>query len=360
MLTKLFASGFSYRRPGLDELLASAGADTVVVTGASTSGCVRATALDAIQHGYRVLVPREAVGDRNRAAHEANLYDLDTKYADVVSVERRARGAGRAAAVIVRDRGRWQVVFQTDHADLSAAAARAWADKGPRHDSLTVAAERHDDGWAAWEQAPRVDRRAGKPVNFLEVDVRSHLAFYRAGIAAITEQDEHAGLLVSMHGAGIYRQRYGLDSGLGLERAAEVQDEVDAFVAEQEARFGGDPSGHRAEYDLLQFYDRFSLHFCMRDAESGGRPSSRATDSSPSGRGTCGSTRTRSSRALPASRCSGTSCPRARARATSSATSCAIRSASRSRSSRADRRLPLPRGIIVYLECVKGSTWSSS
>ena len=44
---------------------------------------------------------------------------------------------------------------------------------------------------------------------------------------------------------------------------------MDAFVAEQEAKFGGDPGTHRAEYDLLQFYDRFSLHFCMRDAESG-------------------------------------------------------------------------------------------
>jgi Protein of unknown function (DUF3891) len=169
--------------------------------------------------------------------------------------------------VIVRDRGdSWQVVLQIDHADLSAAAARAWADKGPRHDSLTVAAERHDDGWAVWEQAPLVDGD-GKPVNFLEVDVRSHLAFYRAGIAAITEQDPYAGLLVSMHGAGIYRQRYGLDPGLGLQRAAEVEADVDAFVAEQEAKF--DLVEHRAEYDLLQFYDRFSLYFCMRDAENG-------------------------------------------------------------------------------------------
>ena len=58
-----------------------------MVTGASTSGCVRATALDALQHGYRVVVPREAVGDRNSAAHEANLYDIDTKYGDVVSVD---------------------------------------------------------------------------------------------------------------------------------------------------------------------------------------------------------------------------------------------------------------------------------
>jgi maleamate amidohydrolase len=85
VLSKYFASAFFGTT--LASVLASAGADTVVVTGASTSGCVRATALDAMQHGYRVLVPREAVGDRNQAAHDANLYDLDTKYADVVSVE---------------------------------------------------------------------------------------------------------------------------------------------------------------------------------------------------------------------------------------------------------------------------------
>jgi Protein of unknown function (DUF3891) len=169
--------------------------------------------------------------------------------------------------VIVRDRGdSWQVVLQTDHADLSAAAARSWAEQGRRHGSLTLAAERHDDGWAVWEQAPQVDE-AGAPVNFLSVDVRSHLAFYRAGIAAITEQDPLAGLLVSMHGAGIYRQRYGLDTALGLDRAPEVRDEVDAFVAEQEAKF--DLDEHRAEYELLQIYDRFSLYFCMRDVESG-------------------------------------------------------------------------------------------
>jgi len=85
VLNKLFASAF-YGTP-LSSLLASAGCDSVVVTGASTSGCVRATAVDAIQHGYRPAVPREAVGDRNPAAHEANLYDIDTKYGDVVSVD---------------------------------------------------------------------------------------------------------------------------------------------------------------------------------------------------------------------------------------------------------------------------------
>jgi len=176
--------------------------------------------------------------------------------------------------MIVRDRGDgWQVVLQIDHADLSGDFARAWADRGERHDSLTVAAARHDDGWAVWERAPILDDN-GKPVNFLDVDVRSHLAFYRAGIAAITEQDPYAGLLVSMHGAGIYRQRYGRDPALGLSRAAEEQELVDGFVAEQEAGFtrrmtdaGVSEDERWRDYELLQLYDRLSLYFCMRDAE---------------------------------------------------------------------------------------------
>jgi hypothetical protein len=171
--------------------------------------------------------------------------------------------------MIVRDAGdAWQVVLQTDHADLSGAFARAWAEQGPGHESLVVAAERHDDGWAVWEQAPRVDGD-GKPVNFLDVDVRSHLAFYRAGIAAIAEQDAGAGLLVAMHGAGIYRQRYGLDPSLALSRAPEAQELVDAFVAEQEATFGGEPGARQGDYALLQIYDRLSLYFCMRNVETG-------------------------------------------------------------------------------------------
>lgn len=85
VLTKLYASAF-FGTP-LATFLAAAGCDSLVVTGASTSGCVRATAVDALQHGYPPVVPREAVGDRNPAAHEANLYDIDAKYGDVVSFE---------------------------------------------------------------------------------------------------------------------------------------------------------------------------------------------------------------------------------------------------------------------------------
>jgi Protein of unknown function (DUF3891) len=163
------------------------------------------------------------------------------------------------------------VVLQTDHADLSGAIAEAWTDRGPRHESAIVAARRHDDGWAVWERSPLVDAD-GAPVGFLDVHVPAHLAFYRAGIAAISDEDPYAGLLVSMHGSGIYCQRYGSDTGLSLSRAAEVQPLVDAFVEEQEAAYaeraaavGVDDELRWADYHRLQWFDRFSLAFCLRE-----------------------------------------------------------------------------------------------
>lgn len=93
VLVKLFASAF-FGTP-LASLLAAAGCDTTVIAGASTSGCVRATAVDALQHGYRVVVPRDAVADRLDSAHEAALFDLDAKYADVVDGDTAASILGR-------------------------------------------------------------------------------------------------------------------------------------------------------------------------------------------------------------------------------------------------------------------------
>src|SRR5688500_7523929 len=61
--------------------------DSVILCGATTSGCIRATAIDLLQYGLPTLVPRECVGDRAQAPHEANLFDIHAKYADVVSLE---------------------------------------------------------------------------------------------------------------------------------------------------------------------------------------------------------------------------------------------------------------------------------
>lgn len=71
----------------LVSILAACRVDTVVITGTTTSGCVRATAVDGLSHGYRVIVPRECVGDRAELPHVANLFDIDAKYGDVVSLQ---------------------------------------------------------------------------------------------------------------------------------------------------------------------------------------------------------------------------------------------------------------------------------
>jgi nicotinamidase-related amidase len=85
LIEKQWASGF--HRTDLDQRLRKQGVDSLVVTGLTTSGCVRATAVDGLQHDYRVVVPREAVGDRNPDAHEANLFDLHAKYAEVQGLD---------------------------------------------------------------------------------------------------------------------------------------------------------------------------------------------------------------------------------------------------------------------------------
>lgn len=83
VISKQYASSFF--GTSLASLLHAQGVDTVVLAGCSTSGCIRATAVDAVQHGFRTIIVRECVGDRHSAPHEANLFDIDNKYGDVVS-----------------------------------------------------------------------------------------------------------------------------------------------------------------------------------------------------------------------------------------------------------------------------------
>lgn len=85
LITKKYGSCFFMTN--LASLLINDRVDTVVVTGVSTSGCVRATVIDACSYGFRTVVPVEAVGDRAEGPHWANLFDMDAKYADVVAVD---------------------------------------------------------------------------------------------------------------------------------------------------------------------------------------------------------------------------------------------------------------------------------
>jgi maleamate amidohydrolase len=83
VITKNYASCFF--GTSLAATLTAMGADTVLITGCTTSGCIRASAVDAVQHGFRPIVIRECVGDRHDGPHEANLFDINAKYGDVIS-----------------------------------------------------------------------------------------------------------------------------------------------------------------------------------------------------------------------------------------------------------------------------------
>jgi maleamate amidohydrolase len=85
ILVKQYASAFFGTT--LAAMLTARGVDTLIITGCSTSGCIRATALDTMQNGFRPIVPRECVGDRHEGPHEANLFDINAKYGDVMSLK---------------------------------------------------------------------------------------------------------------------------------------------------------------------------------------------------------------------------------------------------------------------------------
>jgi hypothetical protein len=204
--------------------------------------------------------------------------------------------------VIIRREGdRWALVLQTDHGDLSGQLARHWGDDGegrfrrPRpFASVAVAAAHHDDGWSAWEAAPRA-------VDFVDLDVPTHLRLYRAGIARAAGLDRYAGLLVSLHGVGLYNRRFGTVPEMVMKsEAAETRDLVEAFRRDQEelqaglcAELGGAmergaggawgpaaaagasagaEDGFSGElwrnYRLLQVFDRLSLFFCTQPVDA--------------------------------------------------------------------------------------------
>lgn len=82
VITKQYPSAFF--GTSLAEMLDAKGVDTLIITGVTTSGCIRATCVDAMSHGFVPIVVADACGDRHSAPHEANLFDMNAKYADVV------------------------------------------------------------------------------------------------------------------------------------------------------------------------------------------------------------------------------------------------------------------------------------
>ena len=84
VLEKKFASAFF--GTDMDFYLKSRSVDTLVMTGCTTSGCIRASAIDSLQYGFHTIVVKDGVGDRAQGPHDANLFDIDAKYGDVVTL----------------------------------------------------------------------------------------------------------------------------------------------------------------------------------------------------------------------------------------------------------------------------------
>ncbi|MDO8189323.1 DUF3891 family protein [Conexibacter sp. JD483] len=183
--------------------------------------------------------------------------------------------------MLVRDAGdAWQIVMQTDHGDVAGQLVAAWGGEGfrapARLASAALAATRHDDGWAVWERRPRLDPDTGAPRNFLGVPVAPHLAFYRAGVEVVCEEDRYAGLLVSMHMSGLYRQRYGVVPAGPMRLSDEERALADTFCDQEEQRqealaalleVSEEERWH--DYALLQVADLVSLFCALGDLEGG-------------------------------------------------------------------------------------------
>ena len=182
------------------------------------------------------------------------------------------------------------VVRQTDHGTQTGLFAKAWGNDAvpppAGSDDATLAARHHDDGWAVWERRPSIDHATGQPVQFLALTPVEHVPLYRAGIARAAQHSPWVGLLVSMHGAGLYNDRYGTFRLSERQFNADEQALVDEFLSDMatlqdrlaaaagRGTFG--PDNHasddpevRARYLLLQVWDRLSLQYVFRLAGDG-------------------------------------------------------------------------------------------
>jgi hypothetical protein len=175
------------------------------------------------------------------------------------------------------------VIRQTDHAFLAGFFAREWGNdrfsKPQPNPSFTLAVSEHDNGWGEWELQPELDPRTHMPYSFMSIPTATHIALYQKGIERLVKVDHYAGLLASLHAAGLYDRTRATMPGFSAKYVkAEESHLVNDFVQQlrlQQLRLKVDLRANAASKPFmddplvnanvarLEALDRLSLHFCM-------------------------------------------------------------------------------------------------
>jgi hypothetical protein len=175
------------------------------------------------------------------------------------------------------------VIRQTDHAFLAGFFAREWGNdhfsKPQPNPSFTLAVSEHDNGWGEWELQPELDPRTHMPYSFMSIPTAIHIALYQKGIERLVKVDHYAGLLASLHAAGLYDRTRATMPGFSAKYVkAEESPLVNDFVQQlrlQQLRLKVDLRANAASKPFmddplvnsnvarLEALDRLSLHFCM-------------------------------------------------------------------------------------------------
>ncbi|HEX7448673.1 MAG TPA: DUF3891 family protein [Pirellulales bacterium] len=169
---------------------------------------------------------------------------------------------------------RWILISQVEHARLSGVLAEAWgqspfAPLEPR-DEILAGVRHHDDGWSAWEVAPKVDAQSGRPLDFTEMPMADSLAIWRESIAAAEKVGPLPGYMVSGHFCALLRRfasRWQSDEAAATLAQGFLDQQAERQAHWLDLRSGGrDREACRAEADRalawLQMFDALSLWFC--------------------------------------------------------------------------------------------------
>jgi Protein of unknown function (DUF3891) len=186
--------------------------------------------------------------------------------------------------MIIQEQGEhFVVICQTDHATLAGFFAREWGNerfaRPEPNDSFRLAAAEHDNGWTEWERNPKIDFATFTPYTFMSIPTAEHIEIYKRGIDRIVQADPYAGLLTTMHVAGLYDRARATMPGFSAKyvKATETQQVAD-FIQRlrlQQLRLKVDlradalrknfieEKSLQSNLQRLDALDRLSLYFCL-------------------------------------------------------------------------------------------------